>query len=119
MGKNLKSTHDKFKKDQKKTLYQGIDTKNKNKYKPTYLESISNHLNLPVDMLTGAPIVTAIGRNEISLENYKGIIEYNTNLIKVQTKVCKICIEGKKLNILYYTEDEMRIYGYIQAIYYQ
>ena len=121
MHKNLKSSHKKFKKNSKKTLYQGLEVndKSRNHQKASYLEEISNKLHLPADMLAGAPIITATGRNEICLENYKGIIEYNGNLIKIQTKACKICIEGKELNILYFTEDEMRITGYIQAIYYQ
>ncbi|MBH1941453.1 YabP/YqfC family sporulation protein [Mobilitalea sibirica] len=121
MGNNLKSTHKKFKKNSKNTLYQGLDTKKKAKssQKLSCLEELSNRLNLPADILAGAPIITATGRNEICLENYKGIIEYNGDLIKVQTKACKICIEGKHLNILYFTEDEMRITGFIQAIYYQ
>jgi sporulation protein YqfC len=123
MKGNLKSSHEKFKKSAKKTLYQGFDTKHKlkkrEKERMNYLEKLSNQLHLPPDILAGAPIITATGRNEICLENYKGIIEYNGNIIKVQTKMCKICIEGKQLNILYFTEDEMRITGFIQAIYYQ
>lgn len=121
MKDHLKSTHNKFKKNAKNTLYKGLDSKKKQKpyQKQNYLEEISNQLHLPPDILAGAPIITAMGRNELSLENYKGIIEYNGNVIKVQTKACKICIEGKQLNILYFTEDEMRITGYIQAIYYQ
>lgn len=121
MKKSLKSSHKKFKKDNKNKLYQGLDQKNKSKpyQKQSYLEELSSKLHLPADILAGAPIITATGRNEISLENYKGIIEYNGNLIKVQTKLCRICIEGEQLNILYFTEDEMRITGYIQAIYYQ
>ena len=115
------STHKKFKKDNKNTLYQGLKQKNKENpsQKLSYLEELSSRLHLPADIMAGAPIITATGRNELCLENYKGIIEYNGNLIKVQTKSCKICIEGKQLNILYFTEDEMRITGYIQAIYYQ
>lgn len=121
MKNNLKSSHEKFKKVNKDTLYKGINRKKKMKtnQSPTYLEELSSRLNLPADILAGAPVITATGRNELRLENYKGIIEYNENLIKVQTKVCKICIEGQQLNILYFTEDEMRITGYIQAIYYQ
>ncbi|MDF2539429.1 MAG: hypothetical protein K0S76_2450 [Herbinix sp.] len=121
MKGNLKSSHNKFKKNSKKTLYQGLepDKKVKPNQKPTYLEELSNHLHLPPDILAGAPIITATGRNEICLENYKGIIEYNGNLVKVQTKACRICIEGKQLNIQYFYEDEMCITGYIQAIYYQ
>lgn len=123
MKDNLKSSHEKFKKLNKNTLYKGLDKRKKNKIKsnltPTYLEEMSSRLHLPADVLAGAPVITATGRNELRVENYKGIIEYNGNLIKVQTKLCKVCIEGKELNILYFTEDEMRITGYIQAIYYQ
>lgn len=121
MSRQLKSSHKSFKKNARKTLYQGFNKKDKPKVsaKEYCLEEISKHLNLPGDILIGAPIITATGRNELCLENYKGIIEYNGNLIKVQTKQCRICIEGKHLNILYFTEDEMRITGYIQAIYYQ
>lgn len=120
MAKGLKSSHKKYKKDSKDTLYKGIDTKKKKKLEPrsSYLEQLSCSLNLPADMIAGAPIITATGRNEICLENYKSIIEYNGDIVKVQAKSCKICIEGKELNILYFTEDEMKIKGYIKAIYY-
>lgn len=121
MKDNLKSSHEKFKKSHKNSLYKGISRKNKVKssLSPTYLEALSNRVHLPADLLAGAPVITITGRNEVRVENYKGIIEYNGDIIKVQTKVCKVCIEGKQLNILYFTEDEMRILGYIQAIYYQ
>lgn len=121
MSHQLKSSHKSFKKNARKTLYEGFPKKEKPKINPKEycLEEISKHLNLPEDILVGAPIITATGRNELCLENYKGIIEYNGSLIKVQAKQCRICIEGKHLNILYFTEDEMRITGYIQAIYYQ
>jgi len=121
MKRKLKSNHEKFKKDSMNTLYKDLDKKAKAKPsdRQSFLESFSNKMHLPTDILAGAPIITATGRNEISLENYKGLIEFNNELIKVQTKQCRICIEGKHLNILYFTEDEMRITGYIQAIYYQ
>jgi sporulation protein YqfC len=121
MKESPKSSHEKFKKLNKDTLYKGISRKKKIKSRltPTYLEELSSRICLPSDILAGAPVITATGRNELRLENYKGIIEYNGNVIKVQTKICKVCIEGKQLNILYFTEDEMRITGHIQAIYYQ
>ena len=121
MKKILKSSHEQFKKDAKNTLYKDFKKKKKTNStdRQTYLENLSNHLHLPADILAGAPIITATGRNEISVENYKGIIEFNGNLVRIQTKICRICIEGKHLNILYFNEDEMKITGYIQAIYYQ
>ncbi len=120
MKSTLKSSHNEFKKNARNTLYQGFKKKKRPKEeKLNYMEEVSNRLGLPADILAGAPIITATGRNELCVENYKGIIEYNGNVIKVQTKLCRVCIEGKNLNILYFTEDEMRVTGYIQAIYYQ
>lgn len=123
MGNNLKSTHKEFKKKSKKTLYKGLDTKTKQKdrIKPklTFMEELSNLLHLPTDLLTGAPIVTATGQHELCVENHKSIIEYNNKTIKLQAKNCKILIEGSELSILYYTENEMRITGMIDGVYYQ
>src|SRR3974377_48686 len=97
MKKHLKSSHEKFKKNARNTLYQGLNKKNKIKpyEKQTYLEALSDRMHLPADILAGAPIITATGRNELCLENYKGIIEFNDNLLKIQTKECRICIKGK------------------------
>lgn len=120
--KNDKSNHKNFKKKYKNTIYNQFNKTSKKdnaKEKESYLTTFSESLKLPADVLLGAPIITATGRNEICLENYKGIIEYNGNLIKVQTKTCKICIEGERLNIDYFTNDEMKISGYINSIYYR
>lgn len=120
MSKHIKSTHNQFKKNSKKTLYKDFAKKKKDRRNegPAFIEDVSKRLGLPADILAGAPIITATGRNEICIENYKGILEYNDKLIKVQAKLCRISIEGKHLNILYFTEDEMRITGYIQTISY-
>lgn len=121
MPGHIKSSHKKFKKSSRNTLYKGLHPIKKEKLTPklTCLEELSEHMHLPADILAGAPIITATGHNEINLENYKGIIEYDCSQIKVQTKSCRICIQGTGLNILYFTEDEMRITGNISAIHYQ
>lgn len=46
------------------------------------LTYVSEHLNLPADIACGSCIVTAYGRRHIYIENYKGIIEYTSELIK-------------------------------------
>ena len=120
MNKKLKSNHKKFKQKSNKELYDHFDKKKKKEdaERATYLEILSSQLKLPSDMLAGAPIVTALGRNEVCIENYKGILEYNSALIKVLTKIGSIHIEGKNLNISYFTNDEMKITGMIHAINY-
>lgn len=68
--------------------------------------------------MLGAAIVTITGNGEAFIENYKGILEYNTESIVLQGKNCKICFEGKQLSIDYYTNEDMKISGRIDAVRY-
>ena len=51
---------------------------------------IAEKLNIPEDIAEGLPIVTVTGKDEVYVENYKGIIEYGQNCIRIQTKVCTL-----------------------------
>ena len=75
-------------------------------------------LHLPKDITQGAFILTAVGNQELYIENYKGILEYTSNCIRIQGKNTYIVIEGKKLKIDYYTEEDMLIKGCIMSIQY-
>lgn len=81
-------------------------------------ELVVESLKLPKDSLLGASIVTITGNTEIFVENYKGIIEYTSQMILLQGKTCKIEICGKRLNIVYYTNEDMKINGYVDAVRY-
>lgn len=70
----------------------------------------------PKDVVLGVPLITVIGQNEISVENYRGILEYNEKLIRIQTKTGKIHINGCDLQIETYSNEEMKIIGKIQII---
>lgn len=122
MEKRLKSTHKKFKKKDAQSIYKEFEDQakaEKEVSKRSLRESLSDRFKLPSDMIAGAPIVMSTGKHQLTLENYRGLIEYTGSLIRVQTKTGKISIEGKKLNIDYFTNDEMRISGTIEAIRYQ
>lgn len=80
--------------------------------------NIVETLELPRDIMYGAVIVTATGRNQVLIENYKGIIEYTREKIRLQTKNCQVTVEGKSLLVEYYTNEEMKITGFIQGILY-
>ena len=74
--------------------------------------------NLPKDVVLGVPILTMTGRMELCIENYKGIIEYTDILIRVRSKSGQIKVSGKRMQIEYYTNDEMKITGYIKSVEY-
>lgn len=81
-------------------------------------ELVVESLKLPKDSLLGASIVTVTGNTDAFVENYKGIIEYTSQTILLQGKTCKIEICGKRLTIVYYTNEDMKISGFIETIRY-
>ena len=74
---------------------------------------------MPKDVVLGVPIVTLTGQVEVSVENYRGIIEYTDVLIRIKSKSGQIKISGKNLEIEYYTNDEMKITGRVEKVEYQ
>lgn len=73
---------------------------------------------LPKDVVKKAAITTVTGNSEICIENYRGILEYQDTLVRIQTKTGQIRVRGIKLAVLYYTDDEMLITGNIESIEY-
>ena len=63
----------------------------------------------------GALRVTLTGNSEAWIENYRGILEYTGERILLQAKVC---LEGTRLSIDYYTNEDMKISGNISALRY-
>lgn len=82
-------------------------------------EDLVESLELPKDLMYGAVLVSVTGRQEILIENYRGILEYTENHISLQTKTCRLVICGKNLQISYYTNEEMKITGQIDQIIYE
>ncbi len=81
-------------------------------------ETITQSLKLPGDVMMGALVVTMTGNREAWIENYRGILEYTDSVILLQGKTCQICFQGKKLSIDYYTNEDMKISGYISSVTY-
>lgn len=82
------------------------------------LGHVSDVSGMPKDVILGAPILTVTGQMELLVENYRGILEYTERIIRIQTRIGQIRILGIKLQVEYYTNDEMRITGKISEIKY-
>ena len=81
-----------------------------------YDMKIAEKLNIPIDIADGSTILTITGKREVFIENYKGVIFYEKNCIKVQTKQGRIIFCGKNLQIDYYTATDMKITGELNGI---
>lgn len=100
----------------------GADLKKKKPIKKrenTIAKDVTDALQLPKDLVLGAVILSVTGQSEAYVENYRGIIEYTNQKIRFQTKTCQVEMQGKNLQIDYYTNDEMKIVGKIDCIRYQ
>ena len=74
--------------------------------------------NLPKDVVLDVPILTLTGHYEVNIENYRGILEYTEQLIRINVRSGQICITGKSLEINYYTTTDMKITGKVEKIEY-
>lgn len=83
------------------------------KKKTNKLESI---LELPQEIYSDVPKITIIGFEEIILENYKGIIEYEEFFASISTYIGVVNINGYNLNLEKMTNDDIKIRGKIESI---
>jgi len=49
-------------------------------------KGIADLLELPRDIVLDLPKITLLGNLQLYIENHKGIIEYSTSLVRVNTK---------------------------------
>ena len=77
---------------------------------------ITSVTGMPDEVILGASVINILGYHKLYIENYRGILEYTSCLIRIQTKQTQIRVVGKKLKIEYYTNLEMKITGDICSI---
>lgn len=79
-------------------------------------EQLLSVTELPRDIAFHDTILTVIGQNEMSIENYRSILKFHMEEILVQCVHGRILIKGKNLRICRYTPEEMNVKGIIQEI---
>ena len=77
---------------------------------------IGKILEMPEEVCSNIPKMTIAGFNELILENYKGILEYEEFYIKLSTKIVLININGFNLTLEQVTEDDISIKGKIESV---
>ena len=73
-------------------------------------------LEIPKEVISKAPKITILGFQEMLIENYKGILEYEDFYIRINTSMGTININGFHLNLNQMTEDDIMVTGKIQSI---
>ena len=68
------------------------------------------------EVFLDVPKLTLIGNKEVSIENYKGICEYTESQLIIETKPCRICLEGDALEVRTISDEQIYIAGSISQI---
>ena len=87
--------------------------KEKNISDKSLKEKFLTAMDLPIELLNDVPRITLIGNNNLLIENHKGIIEYDENIIRL---VSHINILGNQIKVEEINNDEIFITGEITNV---
>ena len=88
----------------------------RSKNKEDIKEKITEMLELPKEVVMDVPKLTFIGNKHLSVENYKGIIEYTDRVVRINTNNHMLKITGQNLEINNITSEEIQISGNISTL---
>lgn len=84
--------------------------------KKNNFRKIDSILEIPKEIYTNEPKITIVGFNEMLIENYKGILEYEEYYVKVNTHIGIVNINGFNLKLEQMTGDDIKIIGDIDSM---
>ena len=79
---------------------------------------ITAALALPKEIVLNLPLITMYGNEELNLENYKGIVEYTNERLRISTSIGVLKIEGRNLLLKQVTSEHITVAGGIVKIEY-
>ena len=80
------------------------------------INKLNRMLEMPKEVYTKEPKITVTGFEEMIIENYKGILEYEDFFVKISTYIGNININGFNLKLENMSEDDIKINGKIESL---
>lgn len=84
--------------------------------KKSVRERIAEMTAIPDEILLDTFRLVMTGERELTVENFKGILEYSPELIRLRVTGGRIAVEGAGLEIKTVTDDEIQIGGRIRSV---
>lgn len=79
-------------------------------------DRIDRMLEIPKEVYTNVPKLTIVGFEEMVIENYKSILEYEDYYIRINTHIGVLNINGYNLKLEKMTNEHIRITGSVESI---
>lgn len=82
----------------------------------SHLRKIDQILEMPQEVYSNIPKIIVTGFDEMVIENFKGILEYEEFFIRINTHIGIININGYGLNLENMTNDDIKVTGKIESM---
>nr|WP_317357762.1 YabP/YqfC family sporulation protein [uncultured Tyzzerella sp.] len=82
-----------------------------NKFIKSIKDGLSEGIEIPSEIVLNVPLITVIGRSKIIIENFKNIVQYSNEIIKVNTSSGIFKIVGKNLFLKELNKNKISIKG--------
>lgn len=80
------------------------------------ISKIDKFLEMPQEVCSDVPKFSIAGFEEMIIENYKGILEYEDFYIRISTYIGIVNINGYNLILETMTNDDIKVKGKIESI---
>ena len=84
------------------------------KKKQKRFSKIDRLLEMPQEVYTDTPKIIITGFNEMIIENFKGILEYEDYYIRINTSLGIVNINGFELKLENMTNDDIKVNGKVE-----
>ena len=81
-------------------------------------ERVTDELDIPKEITQNLSHLSILGEKELFVENYKGVMEYTPDTVRVRTHGRTLRVTGRELEIRTITDDDLQVVGVINTIEY-
>ena len=86
-----------------------------NRAKKSKVSKIDRILELPQEVYSNIPKIIITGFDEMIIENFKGILEYEEYFLRISTHIGIVNINGYGLNLENMNNDDIKVRGKIES----
>lgn len=79
-------------------------------------QEFANFLEIPRDVMLDLPKVVLIGDMQVFIENHRGIVEYNSQRLRVKVSTGEVEVAGENLVLRNIMPDEIGVEGRIKGV---
>ena len=80
------------------------------------ISKVDKLLELPKEVYSDEPKIVITGFDELIIENFKGILEYEEFFVRINTYIGIININGYNINLENLNNDDLKVKGKIESI---